>query len=246
MPDRDLINFLDNLFRIQRFNSDGVHSLVDLISAGDEAGFIGIGSPTARDLVQTAIEEGLFLSSPDGHQVRLSAAGKEALARRSEATDAFFSVHVPSPNLRLRRGQLFSNYQRIVAAVGQNEVQALHDPYFDARALQTLSVLLDCGMPVSSSLRILTSEKITAPKEQTLVTTASAFNCERNFNLCLRSLSRQTSPHRRLFLLKENSIAVLIGCSLNDLNKDEALSRESAPDDFSWFEGQWLSATRLL
>jgi len=149
---------------------------------------------------------------------------------------------------RLKAGEPATNLRKLAQLVQGETLTAVHDPYIDERALETLQKLGGLGVDIFKTLRLLT-----VPKSEKAAASVNSFlqdlNTEIGSRWELRAISGKTKAHRRFLILQDKSV-VTSGLSLNNLNKDEALDRlpmgnELADYDRAFFDDCWRTAKPL-
>jgi hypothetical protein len=145
----------------------------------------------------------------------------------------------PPTQVRLVKDQPASNIAKLAALVGNRKVLAVFDPYYDDAGLGTLLAIGHLKPCVDTSLRILTDKN--PPRINK--TFAKAFCDEFGCDLAkIRHMPK--GEHRRFLLLSEDKVLIL-GCSLNNLNFNEAVRLESDGTDKPFFETQWSPSTAM-
>jgi hypothetical protein len=122
---------------------------------------------------------------------------------------------------RMVAGLPMSNIARVAGLIGGARIESVHDPFLDDKGLDTLRVLfhLHPGAPTVPNLRLITD--LTCAGTRLTANFAKAFLLE--FDCPAGELRRcaAAKPHRR-FMLLSGGQSLILGASLNDLNKDEA------------------------
>jgi hypothetical protein len=138
---------------------------------------------------------------------------------------------------RTVEGQLASNFSRISRLIGSAHVEAVYDPYLDDKGLDNLLTLVGLANSVSPNLRLTTSKegarRLTTPYVKAFFKGLGCISGE------IRKTSSQ-KPHRR-FMLLSGGQSLIMGMSLNDLDKDEAAHLESDSYDRTFFESDWVT-----
>lgn len=224
----------------------------DILSLEQQLNLLGydgmVASLSAQDIVHGWREAGWVKISPNGSELRLTEAGVEQLAQW-EQEDALWGQGASEEikvAKRLKAGEPATNLRKIAQVVGREILACVHDPYTDAKSLVTLQKLGGVGVNISKSLRLLTT-----PKAKNASASVASFlrdlNTEMKSQWELRAYSSTAKPHRRFFVLQDDSV-VTFGLSLNDINKDEVLDRipatnEHAGYDRKFFDNCWASGT---
>ena len=205
---------------------------------------------SAEEIVQGWTEKGWIKISPSGSELRLTDAGAEQFAQWEEE-DALWEkgttegIKLPQ---RLKAGQPATNLRKLVQIIESETLTGVHDPYLDEKALETLQKIGGLGVNISKAVRLLT-----VPKAEKAAASVNSFlrdlNIEMGSQWELRAYSGAAKPHRRFLILGDKTI-VNCGLSLNNLNKDEVLSRlpmgdELADYDRTFFDDCWASAKPL-
>jgi hypothetical protein len=145
---------------------------------------------------------------------------------------------------RLREGAPASNLADIASLIGAAEVQAVFDPYLDNKSLLVLGDILSLGVGVSGSLRLLACEKMAKGTRPRLTKTfVSCWLGECGITAGEVRLMPD-SEHRR-FLLLSGGLSLLLGMSLNSVDKNETARLEPDAEDRAFFDGVWATATPL-
>jgi len=235
-----------------RFLRDGQRgNILDLERELRELGYDGIiGGLSAEGIVQLWKEKGWVEISPSGSELRLTNSGIEQFARWDEE-DALWERGTTDEiefAKRLKAGEPATNLRKLAQLIQGETLTAVHDPYLDERALETLQKLKGLGVGISENLRLLS-----VPKSEKAAASVNSFLQDLNTELGgrweLRSYLGKTKAHRRFLILHDKSV-VTSGLSLNNLNKDEALDRlpkgdELADYDRAFFEDCWKTAKPL-
>lgn len=162
----------------------------------------------------------------------------QSYARDMPELRATLARHLgPRPPNRTRfvAGQPASNLARIATLVGSAAIEAVHDPYLDDKGLDTLRTLFRLGVRTIPNLRLIkkdsSSNRLTEAFAKAFL---SEFGCQTG------EIRRSTAknPHRR-FMLLSGGQSLILGLSLNDLNKDEAAHLENDQVDRPFFEQEW-------
>lgn len=136
------------------------------------------------------------------------------------------------------------NLKAIAKLISTAKIEAIFDPYFDDAALSNLLKLYNSEVFIYSYIRVLTSTKVLNPKKPRL----TRYKIEEFFQKfggsgefrCLRS----DKEHRR-FILLNNDTSLIIGCSLNDISKNEVAHIESDKEDRIFFDFEWRNARQI-
>jgi hypothetical protein len=142
---------------------------------------------------------------------------------------------------RLVAGQPASNVAWIQTLIGSAQVQAVHDPYLDDKGLDTLRILFRLGVHTIPNLRLITDRSSNRLTEAFAKAFLSEFGCQAGE---VRR-SAAANPHRR-FMLLSGGQSLILGLSLNDINKDEAAHLENDLQDRPFFEQEWNAGTLVV
>jgi hypothetical protein len=157
-----------------------------------------------------------------------------------KAVSPFFENQSPT-RARTVEGEPASNFSKIAKLIGPAQVVAVHDPYMDDKGLANLLTLVGLAQTAAPDLRLITSNKGAKGLTRNFV---SAFFTQLG---CSSGEIRKTSsrkPHRR-FMLLSGGQSLIMGMSLNDLDKNEAVHLESDALDRPLFEKEWASSKLL-
>ena len=141
--------------------------------------------------------------------------------------------------IRLSKATPASNYSAVAGLVGAATVECIFDPYFDDKALANLTAFMNLGVRLSAKCRVLTSAKGAAKLSSSFV---AAWRVETGSAAEIRKIA--SSGHRRFMLLSDDQTLIL-GLSLNALDKDEAAHLERETEDLAFFDTEWAAATAL-
>ncbi len=144
--------------------------------------------------------------------------------------------------IRTIEGKPASNFSRIANLIGSSRVEAVYDPYLDNKGIANLLTLVGLANSVIPGLRLITA--ITEPGRLSRNFVRDYF---RELG-CHSGEIRKTSskkPHRR-FMLLSGGQALIMGMSLNDLDKNEAVRLEDDQEDKPFFEIEWAAGQLLF
>ncbi len=149
---------------------------------------------------------------------------------------------------RLRSECPSSNLSLISKLIGSYAVEAVFDPYLDNRGLSALRDIISVGEGrLSPSIRLLTSSKA-LQKRNGIPRLSRSFVDQWLKEVEATSgemrLMGSEGEHRR-FLLMSDKRSLVLGASLNGLNKNEAASVDSNKEDLDFFEESWGKSTSL-
>lgn len=165
----------------------------------------------------------------------------DSIALRAALTEAAkkhgYDLSGAPKSARLSSAAPVSNRLSLVHLCGVAAVHAIFDPYFDDRAVGNLAILCNMGLRLAPSVRVLVTSKATHRLTNLLV---RDFKSERKVRLEAR-VCASDKEHRR-FILLDDGKGMVLGCSLNDLSKNEAAHTELAIQDELFFNEQWANA----
>lgn len=150
---------------------------------------------------------------------------------------------------RLKAGEPVTNLQKIAQVIGKEALICVHDPYIRIETLVNLQKLEGVGVIISKNLRLLTTNKIGNSSKMATVSFLNDLNSEMSSRWQLRAYTGTAKPHRRFLVLEDNSV-IIVGLSLNDIDKDEVLDRvpagsNDADHDCKLFEDCWAAAKTM-
>jgi hypothetical protein len=173
-----------------------------------------------------------FLEAGDAEAIRA------ALAKAAKVHG--FDLSALPTSARLSASAPVGNRMSLVHLAGQAAVQGIFDPYFDDRAIANLGILCNMGLKLAPSIRVLLTSKTVRRLSATQIVD---FATEREISLDVR-ICASDKEHRR-FLLMDNGKSLVLGCSLNDLTKNEAAHTEPNGLDLTFFEEQFTNAAQF-
>ncbi len=136
---------------------------------------------------------------------------------------------------RTREGHPASNLSKISQFVGSAKVLAIHDPYLNDAGLDNLRAVANLTNCIAPDIQLLTSSSGTQKLSKVFVTAFfSEFNCTSGE---IRKIVTG-KPHRRFFLLSGGQ-SLIIGMSLNNVDKNEVIHVEPDTEDRIFFGEQW-------
>jgi hypothetical protein len=147
----------------------------------------------------------------------------------------------------LKAGEPAKNLRKIAQVIGKEALVCVHDPYIRVETLVNLQKLEGVGVIISKNLRLLTADKIGNPSKMAVASFLKDLNKEMSSRWQLRTYIGTAKLHRRFLILEDKSV-VIIGLSLNDVDKDEVLDRipagsNDASHDCKVFEDCWTAST---
>ncbi len=132
----------------------------------------------------------------------------------------------------------------ISGLVGASEIQAVFDPYLENRSLISLKDILSFGGSISNNVRLLSGEKMTQGRVPRLTkTVVQAWFAE--LGLTAGEVRAMPSNEHRRFMLLSGCQSLILGMSLNSINKNEAVRLEPDNEDRPFFESVWAGAVSL-
>jgi hypothetical protein len=204
----------------------------------------------AEAIVQGWKEKSWIKISPSGFELRLTETGIEQFAKWDEEDALWDKGEAEEIKFvkRLKAGEPAKNLLKVVQIIAGSTLTAVHDPYIDEKALETLHKLTGLGADISKDLRLLNAP-MAAKKTESIKSFLAELNAEIGSNWQLRASTAVPKPHRRFLILQDGSV-VTCGLSLNNIDKDEALDRlsvgsELADYDLKFFENSWESGKPL-
>ena len=127
-----------------------------------------------------------------------------------------------------------SNKFSLARITSNKAVECIFDPYFEDKSIATLTTLVNLGMSLNKDVRVLTTSKVQNRLSKQLI---EDFKTEKSVNIEIR-FCLSGEEHRRYLLLSTGD-SLVIGCSLNSLDKNEAAHIESSQADIDFFKAQW-------
>ncbi|HSS77914.1 MAG TPA: hypothetical protein VLV54_14380 [Thermoanaerobaculia bacterium] len=144
----------------------------------------------------------------------------------SAANSLGYKLEAGPRSIRMNQQTPVSNRIGIVHLAHGSTVLCIFDPYFEDKAISSLSTLVNLGLKLHSDVRVLTTSKVKGRLSQQLL---ADFAREHGSSLSIRQCDSD-KEHRR-FLLLTGGESVVIGCSLNSLDKNEAAHIEPSSED---------------
>lgn len=151
-------------------------------------------------------------------------------------------IEKPAKSERLRKAEPATNKAKIITLVGNRTVKSIFDPYFYTSSVQTLLTLHHLGLKFASYIPCLTTNNGCKNLDKTFL---KDFNTQLQMNLLVKKCP--DSEHRRFFLLNDNT-SLIIGPSLNDINKNEAIyiDKDKHQEDIDFFTENWSKAIECV
>src|SRR5258706_16029043 len=182
--------------------------------------------------------------SPDGTEFRFTEHALKQMDEWNEQDRLWklkLNPHMDSMPLarRLIAGEPARNLRKLKDVIGTSTVTGIHDPYTTAGSLETLLKLADIGTSLSPNLRFLRPPMTKVTERTTLLSLLKDINTERKSNWEIRSYVGTAKPHRRFLVLDDGSV-VTCGMSLNHIDKDEVLDRESSGSENARHDHQFF------
>lgn len=169
-----------------------------------------------------------------------------------ESTVAVFARKIPGSTwpTRPKTGRLSANtpatnFRTISQLIGTSNIETVFDPYLENSSLETLIHILSFGEAnVSNGVRLLgSSKKSSGSIPRFTKVGVDAWLKQLKIKGEARIMSR-TDEHRRFILLSGNK-SLLLGLSLNAIDKNEAIRIESDIEDRKFFDKSWSQARAL-
>jgi len=149
---------------------------------------------------------------------------------------------------RFKKSEPFSNKTKLIEIINGRLIKSICDPYFESKSLSNLIHFSHLGLKLSSDVKCLSSQIMKEDKRISLKM-INDFNIEMTISMELRLVPIEDKLHRRFFILSDNSV-IIIGCSLNDLDKDEVIIENedsvARKKDIDYFESKWQKAIPLI
>ncbi len=137
-----------------------------------------------------------------------------------------------------------TNLSTISKLIGSASIEAVFDPYLTNNSLVTLINILSFGNgSVSNGVRVLSTSKTTGGRIPRLTRAGfDAWTSEFGFTGQIRIMP--SKEHRRFLLLNGNQ-SLILGLSLNAIDKNEAVRVEPDHNDRAFFDQVWSTAIEL-
>lgn len=137
-----------------------------------------------------------------------------------------------------------TNLATISRLIGSSAVEAIFDPYLENSSLVNLINILSFGSgSVADDVRVLSTNKTTRGMMPRLTRPGfDAWTTQLGISGEIRIMA--PSEHRR-FLLLSGGQSLLLGHSLNAIDKNEAVRIESDTQDRTFFDQVWVTADVL-
>ncbi|ESA34318.1 pentapeptide repeat protein [Leptolyngbya sp. Heron Island J] len=140
-------------------------------------------------------------------------------------------------SIRLELGKNNENLRKISELIGNSVIEAIFDPYLNDKALKNLEYLSSHGVRFSEKVRFLTSSDKASRQSFSVFFQKAAEGGE------IKKM-KFGKEHRR-FLLLENDMVLILGCSWNQISKNEVASIEFTEVDKDFFNSKWQKAKKI-
>lgn len=139
-------------------------------------------------------------------------------------------------SIRITPDEPLSNKVKIITLIKDRKITGIFDPYFDTKSIVTLHALARLGLKFNTSVKCLTAKSL----DSTDRTILDDFKKELLIDFKLKKC--ENKEHRR-FLIIDYTTILIIGCSLNDIDKNEVLVEEANEKlnekDIEFFDHEW-------
>ncbi len=163
----------------------------------------------------------------------------EYLIAAANKLETNLNIEKVNRSIRLKTDEQFSNKVKLLTLIGNSKISKIFDPYFDSKSLVTLILLKKLGTEFDSKLDCLTTKSLTVFDQ----TNIDEFNSEAKTNIEVKKCN--SKEHRRFLILNDNRV-IMIGCSLNDINKNEVVIEETIQElknnDLIFFNEEWAKS----
>lgn len=163
---------------------------------------------------------------------------KELVAAAAQSLGA--SLEAAPKSIRLYDDKPVSNRVALATLAHGTTVKAIFDPYFNDAAIANLKTLTNLGLKLAPLTRILMTAKTRGCLSDSML---RGFEVEVGVRIEVR-LCESTKEHRRFFLLTSGD-TIVIGCSLNSLEKNEAAHVEFSVEDQQFFDEEWKESKTM-
>lgn len=164
---------------------------------------------------------------------------REHLITAGEKLETDLNIQKFNQSIRIRIDEPFTNKVKLLTLLGNSKISKIFDPYFDLKSLITLISLMKLGAEFDDKLDCLTTKTLKV-FDQTVI---DDFNSEGKTNIEVKKC--ENKEHRRFLILNDNRV-IIIGCSLNDINKNEVVTEEKNQDlkynDLVFFNEEWAKS----
>lgn len=211
------------------FSGDGVHHY---IIKPDDSKTIEIQFINKKWVVRSFIDGSIkYIKFPFSFDTFV-----EILGAAAKMININLGLSKPKDTYRLKQSQPASNKSKFIDLINGRAVKDIFDPYFDTNSIKTLLSLSKLGLKFSNQVRCLTTAKTMSNIDKSFWID---FNRELSLTLEIK-ICKSRKEHRRFLILNDNQI-IIIGCSLNDINKNEILMEETSQDDLIFFKEEWAN-----
>jgi hypothetical protein len=140
-------------------------------------------------------------------------------------------------SIRIRDNEPLTNKAKLISLIKTSSISKIFDPYFDLKSLITITSLKKLGLNLENKIECLTTKNLSI-FDQTVL---NDFKTECNTSIEVKKC--ENKEHRRFIILNDNRV-IIIGCSLNDINKNEVINEELFLElklaDIKFFNDEWL------
>lgn len=162
----------------------------------------------------------------------------EILGKAAKSVEINLELNKPVDTYRLIQKEPASNKSKFIDLINKRAVKDIFDPYFDTNSIRTLLSLSKLGLKFNNPIRCLTTKKTSGKIDKPFWTD---FNNELSLTLEIR-ICQSKKEHRRFLILSDDKI-IIIGCSLNDINKNEILMEDTSQEDIDFFSEEWKNGS---
>lgn len=155
------------------------------------------------------------------------------------------SISINSTTVRTKISEPASNKSKISKQLIGKKITGIFDPYLDNKGLENLYDIISLAdINISDDLKVISSDIVTSGCPRLTKSFFEDWKKQINKTNSLVRLTKAHKEHRRFILLEGNQ-ALILGCSLNDLNKNEISTIVSdADEDFLFFKETWKNSTQ--
>lgn len=148
--------------------------------------------------------------------------------------------------IRINVGKPATNITKLAKLIEGKKIEAFFDPYLENRSLQTLTDMssLSSDSLISKNIRLISTKKVFEGKKKRLTRSyVEAWMLEHEATEGGIKISIEYE-HRRFMILNDGAV-LIIGCSLGEIDKNEAAHVEADQGDVEFFNNQWSKAENL-
>jgi hypothetical protein len=186
-------------------------------------------------------------------RIRLGVLSTFGDASNEDDLDRLLASAIGAMPQRPRRGRLdastpATNYRTVAGLIGSSIVQAVFDTYLDNQSLEQLIHILSFGQgSIASHVRLLgtTATTRSSPGKPARFSKAGVDAWATQLRITAEARVLPSGSEHRRFLLLDGGRSLILGPSLNSLQKNEAVSIEDDKEDGPFFDRQWQSATPI-